>query len=313
MSDAIKVLPMKSVCVGRFVLDVPLYAVVSYRPARVSGWNVSTTQESNEEFYARVRQKKGSLDALKNERGGASLEIFRDVSNEHVKGSIFLFDRKWSTLMRSGKEIISESVAIDALARSNGVSYEFQAEFRDPSKIDELEKILLQLRSVSESEIPSESGFCFDHGLILDPLTIESYEYVSVFLGTEEQPDLALSLSSSAGINIHRTLLQRHENSPIQREHPLNFHDFHVGPRTINGVAGEEVLQRVREENGTKAHGFMWESLASNSDVYLPSLVLELDTGLGRPGEPVNSSLSDAEALALWEKISSSLRRRPVR
>ncbi|MYN19959.1 hypothetical protein GTP81_24760 [Rugamonas sp. FT107W] len=40
--------------------------------------------------------------------------------------------------------------------------------------------------------------------------------------------------------------------------------------------------------------------------------MLEFDTGHGQPGKPVNSSLSDAEALALWDKISSSLRRRPV-
>jgi len=81
----------------------------------------------------------------------------------------------------------------------------------------------------------------------------------------------------------------------------------------LNGIPGEELLQRVDEPNGAKVHGFMWESLADQNDVYLPNLILEFDTGLGRPGNPVNSSLSDAEALALWDKISSSLRRHTTR
>jgi hypothetical protein len=80
----------------------------------------------------------------------------------------------------------------------------------------------------------------------------------------------------------------------------------------INGFYGEEILQRVDELNGVKLHDFMWESFGHTKDVLLPKLTLELSTGIGRPGAPVNSSLSDVEALALWEKISSSLRRRVV-
>lgn len=39
-------------------------------------------------------------------------------------------------------------------------------------------------------------------------------------------------------------------------------------------------------------------------------VTLELETGIGRPGEPVNSSLSDDAALVLWDKIAGSLRLR---
>ncbi|NVM76184.1 hypothetical protein FHW83_001979 [Duganella sp. SG902] len=312
MDEKIAEMRMRSVCVGRFIVDVPKKAEVSFRPAVVAGWKISTVQETDEDFKYRIQQKEAFLATSKNERNGVSLELVREVKNTEVAGRIFLFDRRWIGLMRGGREVISESVSIDAMVRSNGISFDFTSKLRDPERLGFLEKIVQQLRGVTEEEIPSEAGFCFDHGLILDPLTVESHESVSIFGGTEEKPDVAISLATSAGLNIQRTLLQRHENSLVQSDHPSNFHDFHVGPRTINGVAGEEVLQRIQEENGTRAHGFMWESLASKHDVYLPSLVLELDTGLGRPGEPVNSSLSDAEVLALWGQISSSLRRRPV-
>ena len=70
-----------------------------------------------------------------------------------------------------------------------------------------------------------------------------------------------------------------------------------------------EVLDHIYELNGTELQSFMWESVASPNDLHLPRISLEFDTGYGQPGEFVNSSLSDSEALLLWDEILSSLRR----
>lgn len=307
-------MPMKPVCIGRFIVDVPQHALITYRPAAVSGWEISTIQESDDDFRVRLRKKEDLLSTSRNERGGISLEVLRVINDksDEVRGKIFLFDRKWTGIMRNGKEVISEAVAIDALVRIKEVSYEFKADLRDPARIDDLEKILHQLQTVPEATIPEGAGFCFDHGFIRDPLTAEENEYASFFFGVKEHPDLAISLSSFAGLDPTRTLLQRDAASTIQKEHASRFHRLRSGARSLGGVPGEEVLESVDELNGSKMHGFMWESIGNKNDVYLPSLSLEFSTGLGRPGEPVGSSLSDAEAMALWEKISSSLRRRPI-
>lgn len=312
MKEKIAAMPMKSICVGRFLVDVPQHAIVTYRPATVSGWDILTTQETDADFNLRLQKKEDQLAASKNERNGVSLESAHKIQSADVTGKIFVFDRRWIGLIRSGKEVMSEAVSIDALVRSNGFSYDFKAKLRKPERFEQLEKILHQLQAVHDPDIPTGGGFCFDHGLIRDPLTVDNHEYVSIFLGTREQPDLAISLSSFGGATPGKTLLQRHEASNIQREYSSRFHDFRIGPRVINGVSGEEVLQRVHEFNGVKLHDFMWESIGDKDDVLLPELTLELTTGLGQPGAPVNSSLSDVEALALWEKISSSLRRRPL-
>jgi len=313
MDKRILSLPMKVVCVGRFLVDVPEIATVTYRSASVSGWNILTIPETDEEFNLRIREKENLLTARRNERNGVSLESTRNVGGSEIAGKIFLFNRRWIPIMRAGKEVVSEVVAIDALVRSGGISYEFRADFRHPEQVEHLEKIIRQLRGLPVAHIPEEAGFCFDRGFIRDPLTAEQNESVSIFLGIKEYPDLAVSLSSTAGIDHNKTLLQRHSDSDIQKEYSSQFHPLRIGARSLNGITGEEVLQRVDELNGVKLHGFMWESIGNKTDVYLPSLSLELDTGLGRPGKPVNSSLSDAEAMALWEKISSSLRRRSVR
>lgn len=313
MDERIAAMPMKSVCVGRFVLDVPQHSVVTYRPATVAGWEISTVREKDEDFELRLQQKEDLLAASKNERDGPSLEVVHKVRSDEVSGTIFMYGRRWVGLIRGGKEVISESVTIDASVRSKGISYEFKALLRRPEQLARLEKMLGQIQAVDETEIPLNAGFCFDRGLLRDPIPVEDHEYASLFLGTQEHPDLAISLSTFAGGSPSQTLLERHQASSIQREYASRFHDLRVGARVINGLHGQEVLQRVDEFSGVKLHDFMWESIADQGDVFRPKLTLELGTGLGRPGAPVNSSLSDVEALALWERISSSLRPRPLR
>ena len=303
----------RPVCAGRFVLDLPQQAVVTYRRATVAGWEISTTTETDDEFELRIGRKEEQIGSSRNERDGVSLELVHKFKSNDLHGKIFLYDRKWTGLMRAGKEVVSESVSIDASVRASGISYDFTAQLRKPEKLQRLEKLLYQLQPVPEGEVPVNPGFCFDRGLLRDPLTIDDHEYVSVFWGTTEQPDLAGSFSTFAGTKPGQTLLQRHAASDIQQQYAPHFHDLRTGPRVINGVAGEEVLQRVDELNGVKLQDFMWESISDEADLSLPMLTLELSTGLGRPGKPVNSSLSDSDALALWEQISSSLRRRSTR
>lgn len=313
MDERIEAFPMKSICVGRFVLNIPQRAVVTYRQATVGGWEITTTAETDEEFEARIRQKEELLTSTRNEHDGVSLELAHKVKIENMVGKIFLYDRKWTSLMRGGKEVVMESVSIDALVRASSLSYDFAAQLRKPEQLQRLEKLLHQLQPIRDGEVPASAGFCFDRGLLRDPLTIDDHEYVSIFWGMTDRPDLAASLSTFLGANPATSLLQRHAASEIQQEYRSHFHDLRTGPREINDVPGEEVLQRVDEPNGVKLHDFMWESVSNKDDVLLPTLTLELSTGIGRPGKPVNSSLADAEALALWDKMSSSLRRRSVR
>ncbi|TFW22786.1 T6SS immunity protein Tli4 family protein [Duganella callida] len=306
-----KALLMKRVCVGRFTIDVPKNYVVTYRQATVNGWDISTIEETNEAFYIRIKNKEDRLLSEKNEHNGKSLEISYDIKTNELTGKIFLYNRQRLDYYKNGNKTVTESVSIDASVRSKELSYDFTSELRSADDFDRLKEILNQLEILQDSESSRHGGFCFDHGMLRDPVPINYHEHVSIFLGIKSNPDLAISLSTTAGVRPSSSLLQRNEASVIQREYASHFHDLRIGARAINGVPGEEVLQRVDELNGVKGHNFMWESSGSTEDIFLPSLTLELSTGLGKPGAPVNSSLTDSEALALWDKISSSLRRRP--
>ena len=305
-------LPMKTICVGRFLLDVPASSVVTYGRAAVTGWDVSTVaDEDDAAFQLRLQKKEATLRAALNEKGLQSLESIREVRTGNQQGRIYVFNRVWLHVIDSSPQRFDEIVSIDALVHMNGVSYEFKGEVHKEGATKDLESILSHLQSRKRDEIPDEEGFCFDRGMLNGNLGTELHEFTVAFVGMEDHPDLAIALSSIAGTNPGKTFLQRDAENSVKLENRWRFQVLREGRRDLNSIPGEEMLEHVREPNGSKLQGFMWESLTSATDVYLPSLSLELNTGHGRPGEPIDSSLSDAEALALWDKISSSLRRRP--
>jgi hypothetical protein len=124
--------------------------------------------------------------------------------------------------------------------------------------------------------------------------------------------DIAIRLDTAVLKKPEESLLERDANNDINTRFAANIKNLRKGQRELNGIPGEEVLDRFKEGNGTTSHMFMWASPGKGLDVLAPSITLELQTGKGRPGNPVNSSLSDEAVLQLWQAISSSLRIRPT-
>jgi hypothetical protein len=91
----------------------------------------------------------------------------------------------------------------------------------------------------------------------------------------------------------------------------MRVSNLRAAPRTIGGLRGDELVQRVIENNLSIVYGFNWEMSGTEDSVYIPDLTLKMVTGRG-DGEPVRSSLSEPAALALWDLISSSIRVRPA-
>jgi hypothetical protein len=54
---------MKSVCVGRFLIDVPAQAEVILSHERVAGFDIETAEESEEAFRARIARRAAGIEA----------------------------------------------------------------------------------------------------------------------------------------------------------------------------------------------------------------------------------------------------------
>jgi len=311
MTAEMKDLKMKPMCVGRFLIDLPADAEVSYRGAMIAGWSIATYEETDEQFAERVKKKEMQLSGEKNERGRPSLESTHLVDKNGVHGKIHVFGREW--IRGLPNEPLSENVRIEAMIRVQKHSFNLTIEYADDKDLKELAELVTQFRSREENEIPTEAGFCFDGGFITEPITVAQKERTTMFVGLNGHPDVSIMLDMTAGITTPKTLLQRDAEASINDENRSRFHTFRRGPRPFNDQAGEEVLERVHEFNGNYGHAFMWELIHNKSDsVFTPLMSFEMTTGNGQPGTTVDSSLTDAEALVLWDKMLSSLRVRPV-
>ena len=312
MTAEMKDLKMKSMCVGRFLIDIPADAEVSYRGAMIAGWSIATyDNETDEQFASRVEKKEAQLASEKNERERPSLEITHQVDKNGVHGKIHVFARRWIPHMPAGMS--GETVRVEAMIRVQKHSFNLTREYGNNDYLKELAELVTQFRSREENEIPSEAGYCFDGGFITEPITVEQTERTTMFVGLNGHPDVSIALDMTAGITTTEPLLERHERNSAENEYRSRFHTFRAGTRTLNGQAGDELVERVHEFNGNYGHNFMWEAVHNKTDsVFTPDMSFEMSTGHGQPGTTVDSSLTDAEALALWDKMLSSLRVRPV-
>jgi len=303
---------MKTVCVGRFLIDVPAEAQVFYRGAFLQGWDIAVYPDETEEQFANsLDSKEAELAAKNNEKDLPSLELARPINSNGVHGKLFIFDRNWVYGIEDGQRKDHTFAATLAYARKENTSVKFSAEFGD-TRIDALAKIVTQFQPLAEDEIPTAPGFCFGRFMLLDPLTAEQNERVTMFFSLKDHPDFVFALDSAAGLKPPDSLLVR--DARVRAEFESTSKTYRRGPRTIGGLRGEELVEGFNEHNGTTGYSFEWESFPDQHDVFRPDLDLELTTG--HPpragGKPVQSSLSDEALLILWDKIASSIRVRPT-
>jgi len=304
---------MKTVCVGRFLIDVPAEAEVYFRGAFLSGWTIDTDpDETDEQFTTRLASKEAELKAEKNEKGGNSLESTIRVDSNGIAGKIFVFGRIWTKVLEGENEEDSTAATVHGYVRAQKTSLIFNAKYSDTKYAKELARIVTQIKVLKEGEIPTEPGFCFGRAMLLDPLTASQNERVTMFLSLKDHPDFLIALDTEAGLKPNDPLLARDDR--IKDEFASVAHALRRAERTISDIPGEELLERFRERDGIVSYSFTWESYSKQNDVFRPMLALEFSTDhSSRPGgKTIESGLTDGAALALWNKISSTIRLRPT-
>src|SRR5471032_601726 len=304
---------MKTVCVGRFLIDVPAEAEVYFRGAFLSGWTIDTDpDETDEQFTTRLASKEAELKAEKNEKGGNSLESTIRVDSNGIAGKIFVFGRIWTKVLEGENEEDSTAATVHGYVRAQKTSLIFNAKYSDTKYAKELARIVTQIKVLKEGEIPTEPGFCFGRAMLLDPLTASQNERVTMFLSLKDHPDFLIALDTAAGLKPSEPLLIREAKS--RGVFASHLKSYRRGPRTIGGIPGGEIVDGFHEDNGTTGYSCEWASIPDQNDVFRPELDLEFTSGHStRPGgQPVESSLSAQAILMLWDKISSTIRIRPT-
>lgn len=311
---------MQTICVGRFLIDLPEKAQIELRQVRIDGFDIAAFDETKEEFHKRVADREAQLKAKPDWRGGdKNLESARDVqTGSGLIGKIFMHSRTVDEGTQSDglggvERYRYEGMSTEALVHARGISIDLSSENRALKWKEDLPRLVKQLVANPDNRIPTESGFCMDRAYVRDPLRPDQLEQIIMFAKLPNYPDIEFLLIVAAGLHPEsQGLLERNKAS---NAHMLMAEMGHVSTlrgasRTIGGIAGDELVERVIEDNSATVYSFWWEVNGTEDNVFIPHLSLTMDTGKGNHG-PIPSSLSEDVALRLWDKISSSIRVRP--
>jgi hypothetical protein len=308
---------MKTVCVGRFLIDMPEEAQIELRQARIHSFDISTFDETEEEFLKRVADREAQIRATPDRLGSnKNLELARDVeTTSGLVGKIFIHSRTVDEGTRGNglggvERYRHEGISTEALVHGHGISIDLSFEDRALDKVDDLPRLVDQLVANPDNRIPNEPGFCMDRAYVRDPLSADQREQIMMFARLPNHPDVEIMFIVSAGLKPETNgVLARNDaaNEALSMAERMRVTRLRAAPREIGGLAGEELAELVVEENEARGHSFWWEVNGTEDNVFIPHVVFRMSTGNGNR-TPVPSSLSDGAALVLWDKISSTIR-----
>ncbi|MGB9107353.1 MAG: T6SS immunity protein Tli4 family protein [Telluria sp.] len=307
---------MKTVCIGRFLVDVPAQAQVSLSGGMLGGFEIRSRQERRAEFEKRLKEREAELGASDEHAEMRRVDGLIESRALHIPkmiGSAFVYGRTRSGGVK-GERPESEYVSVETHAHVDGISLVLAMQYADETDIKLSEALLARLQVRAEADIPAAAGFCIWRAMFVEPLPTHHNEQIVMHLGLPSHPDVDVALFSIAGAKAGPGILSRSADvdASTSAAELLRVTKRRAGKRSINGLMGEEILERVREHNFATTYGFNWETRGIAEDFLQPYLALELQSGINaRPGgEPVSTSLHEDALLQLWDTIASSIRLR---
>lgn len=298
----------KTVCFGQFIVDVPGTATLVYGDASVEGsiqyfpGERSIIDDHIKQQLVEVEQERIFLSS----EDVINFPLFGKVVDGATPGQKLVF----GSLERVGYSIYS-FIPIGEDLYVHRITY---AESKDAT-VAELNKVAKNLRLRQPDEIPTEIGTCIDGGFVgFRP----EYERVSLGIRLKEFPDVHFSVA----------MVRNHDHIPehsdlesrlkAAEKYGGSWHTrvkyFRRAPRQIGNWKGAEALAlKPAQEKEKESHEFHFISMGAPNDSLQPRLDMQLDTGSSdqRKGA-VKPSLTDEEAVALWDKLTNSIRVRPV-
>lgn len=327
---------MQTRCLGRYLIDLP--DTIHWSPGmEVSlyyGHREDFTEidvilidndSSLERFAARVKRRAESIGAEINSKTNSSMLVLNKSLDDHRVLLRYFDDSGMDNYHRHEIHFLLANAHMLLFAESfKGVIGPVEAR---------LVKLSTQLRPISTQPTQMGSGFCFG------PVVIDSdndYEMMTVSERDTRRRDIAFELTMN-------TMTPGSEESLFDRVNEglgafgLNASTLRKGTAHIAGEKADEVLLKFKEQGITELSFGLWAKPPTAS-LAKPNFELNMNTGgellsrrpydylLKNPGwlksaildtsEPedlptVNSSLTDDEAIALWDAIVKSVRPRP--
>jgi hypothetical protein len=310
----------KTICFGRFAVDVPEATLVVWADAalplevKVYPGEWDRVRKLAMEFEQELREEKAIyhddapllLSAANLEKPEGRIitgyESFESINDVRVRAYFKLDDDgvvvKASPLREDVEDVTSQ---INSIAR--------------------------RLRHRSAHDLPIEPGNCLEHAFLPDEVNVSMKSRVELMrLGfrLREFPDTHLSLFLSPsnphfaeGNSLEWQLDQLEKRLRLEyRNHPrLTTRYLRRGARKLNDwLDGFEALSRtpdVADAHGI--HDFAMAFRGTPTDPYKPYVDIRMQTGVkDNVAGNTKVSMTDDEAVAVWDRITSTIRIRPT-
>jgi len=310
-------------CVGRYVIDMPGDAL-AFSFATLNGVKVEAKAMTQKGYETALDARSQELKTAKHYLGYPFL--YADDKIEGIAGSRYFISLE-STVVSTDAERV-----IEAYKWSRGYQIELKISVSDakdsiafkddpvrnepymndvPEKLHLVISMLERIRGRTEDEIPTEPGVCFVGGFL--PGRATAQENISTQFVLKNKHDVGFDFDTDANIRETTTLLQRGAdiNAMLKQNEGRTIRKGRVD---LSGMETEEWLTSGLTYAHIQGHYFALEANSREGSAKTPLVTLDMDNGgLPLKGEdpPQKASLTEGEAVALWDAVSRTLRPRP--
>lgn len=304
----------KPVCFGRFVMDVPATAAVVPGP-QAFGPNIESLPNDVKSLARRAKAKRDEVQAKSLTREQSEMVSF---SEEPAPGSWTLIYWEDKLSKRVGIQSVDGFLATGPhgftyfaeTAPSEGRTIKFVTE--------RLSYVATNLRARDPKEVPTEPGVCLDVGFIAD----DSGKFQEIFgigLRFPELPDASFSVSSNKDAQPGDSFEDRRAEAKRAAFMVAPLATLFNKVKTLRegklkvqqGQGSEALFRRPMEEGEGHWHEFQFEYAGQQYNHRNPAWDASLFTGVEHnQAGSTSSSLTDAEAVALWDRLMASVRLR---
>ena len=299
----------RTICFGRFLIEIPETSTVVYGPAEAeTPINFYQGQANNISHHlaSRLAEVENEKKYLMND-DVRRLPLLGKVIEGAVPGQKIVFGSKNPVGYTIHSFIpLGEDLFIQHLDRV----------LPEDDEVSTINRVASHLKSRSQNEIPAEAGSCIEGGLItLD----QEYEGVTLGIRLQNFPDVHLSID----VHKNQDYLPEGNNPKLLREQAkASANENGLGAvfastkilreqvRQLGNWTGEEIALRTPAYKDAKSvHEFRFYSKGAVHDSLRPELDIRFDSGVkDNQKASIDPSITDEEALELWDKLISTIR-----
>jgi hypothetical protein len=317
---------LKSRCVGRFLIDMPADALSAGR-TEVQGVRVEARKMPQEEYRTAMDVLSKKLIATKSTKGFRF--VYADGEIEGIKGSRYFISLGKPYASTDSERLIEAykwdqgyqiKLQISASDAKNSTYFKNMPSVRDdpdmtdiPERTQRVVSMLSLIRGREDDDIPTEPGVCFMGGFLPGKATAQ--ETISASFLLHDMHDVGFRVDTDSDIHESDTLLQRTEmNAAIKASGGRTIRKAEIELRGIQQA--EEWLSDGLTGAQVRGHHFVLEANSKIGSATSPMVSLNMDNGGRLPGidgdrQLTQASLTEGEAVALWDAVSRSLHPRP--